>query len=46
MNVGQILEVHLGWGAYQLGRSFSEMLESGAPARATCATAAQVHLQG
>jgi DNA-directed RNA polymerase subunit beta len=27
MNVGQILEVHLGWGAYQLGRQVQEMLE-------------------
>jgi DNA-directed RNA polymerase subunit beta len=27
MNVGQILEVHLGWGAYQLGRQVQEMIE-------------------
>ncbi|MDW8252117.1 MAG: DNA-directed RNA polymerase subunit beta, partial [Myxococcales bacterium] len=29
MNVGQILEVHLGWGARQLGRQIDLMLERG-----------------
>jgi DNA-directed RNA polymerase subunit beta len=32
MNVGQILEVHLGWAAYQLGQRLQEMLETGVPA--------------
>jgi len=32
MNVGQILEVHLGWAAHELGNKLREMLESGAPA--------------
>ena len=32
MNVGQILEVHLGWAAYQLGQRLHEMLEAGTPA--------------
>jgi DNA-directed RNA polymerase subunit beta len=27
MNVGQILEIHLGWGAYELGRHLNRMLE-------------------
>ncbi len=27
MNVGQILEIHLGWGAYELGRQLNRMLE-------------------
>ncbi|AKT37407.1 DNA-directed RNA polymerase subunit beta [Chondromyces crocatus] len=27
MNVGQILEIHLGWGAYELGRQVTRMLE-------------------
>src|SRR6187431_1945349 len=27
MNVGQILEVHLGWGAYELGRQLEQMIE-------------------
>jgi DNA-directed RNA polymerase subunit beta len=27
MNVGQILEIHLGWGAYELGRQIDQMLE-------------------
>jgi DNA-directed RNA polymerase subunit beta len=27
MNVGQILEIHLGWGAYELGRQLQRMLE-------------------
>src|SRR6185369_3981318 len=27
MNVGQILEIHLGWGAYELGRQVQTMLE-------------------
>jgi DNA-directed RNA polymerase subunit beta len=27
MNVGQILEIHLGWGAYELGRQLQQMLE-------------------
>ncbi len=27
MNVGQILEIHLGWGAYELGRSLQRMIE-------------------
>ncbi|MFO0759647.1 MAG: DNA-directed RNA polymerase subunit beta [Byssovorax sp.] len=27
MNVGQILEIHLGWGAYELGRQLNGMLE-------------------
>lgn len=29
MNVGQILEVHLGWGARLLGRQINEMMERG-----------------
>jgi DNA-directed RNA polymerase subunit beta len=29
MNVGQILEVHLGWGARQLGRQIDAMIERG-----------------
>lgn len=31
MNIGQIMETHLGWGAYELGRQLSALLESGAP---------------
>ncbi len=31
MNVGQILEVHLGWAAHELGNSIREMLDTGAP---------------
>jgi DNA-directed RNA polymerase subunit beta len=31
MNVGQILEVHLGWAAHQLGLRILEMLEQGTP---------------
>jgi DNA-directed RNA polymerase subunit beta len=27
MNVGQILEIHLGWGAYELGKQLQRMLE-------------------
>jgi DNA-directed RNA polymerase subunit beta len=27
MNVGQILEIHLGWGAYELGRHLQRMLD-------------------
>src|SRR6266496_2589687 len=27
MNVGQILEIHLGWGAYELGRQLQRMLD-------------------
>src|SRR5437764_3730987 len=27
MNVGQILEIHLGWGAYELGRALQRMVE-------------------
>jgi DNA-directed RNA polymerase subunit beta len=27
MNVGQILEIHLGWGAYELGRRLTAMVE-------------------
>ena len=27
MNVGQILEIHLGWGAYELGRQLQQMLD-------------------
>ena len=27
MNVGQILEIHLGWGAFELGRQLQQMLE-------------------
>jgi DNA-directed RNA polymerase subunit beta len=27
MNVGQILEIHLGWGAYELGRQLQAMLD-------------------
>ena len=27
MNVGQILEIHLGWGAYVLGKQIQRMLE-------------------
>ena len=27
MNVGQILEIHLGWGAYELGRQLQQMIE-------------------
>jgi len=30
MNVGQVLECHLGWAARHLGRQISEMLDSGA----------------
>ena len=30
MNVGQVLECHLGWAASHLGRQISEMLDSGA----------------
>ena len=28
MNVGQILEAHLGWGSYELGRQIGELLDS------------------
>src|SRR6201999_1850637 len=28
MNVGQILETHLGWGAYELGKQLNRMLET------------------
>jgi DNA-directed RNA polymerase subunit beta len=31
MNVGQILEVHLGWAAHQLGQRIREMLDMGTP---------------
>jgi DNA-directed RNA polymerase subunit beta len=31
MNVGQILETHLGWGARALGVKLNEMLETGSP---------------
>jgi DNA-directed RNA polymerase subunit beta len=31
MNVGQILEVHLGWAAHELGNKLREMLETGTP---------------
>jgi DNA-directed RNA polymerase subunit beta len=34
MNVGQILEVHLGWAAHELGNKIREMLDAGAPAEA------------
>src|SRR5262249_25043724 len=27
MNVGQILEIHLGWGSYELGRQLNRMIE-------------------
>src|SRR6185369_7908825 len=27
MNVGQILEIHLGWGAYELGKQLQAMLD-------------------
>jgi DNA-directed RNA polymerase subunit beta len=30
MNIGQIMETHLGWGALELGRGFVKMLEEGA----------------
>jgi DNA-directed RNA polymerase subunit beta len=30
MNIGQIMETHLGWGAKELGRQLAEMLDSGA----------------
>jgi len=32
MNVGQILEVHLGWAAHELGNKLRDMLETGTPA--------------
>ncbi|MBI5513177.1 MAG: DNA-directed RNA polymerase subunit beta [Deltaproteobacteria bacterium] len=31
MNVGQILEVHLGWAAYELGRKLQRLLDTRAP---------------
>lgn len=31
MNIGQVLELHLGWAAYGLGQRISQMLDSGAP---------------
>jgi DNA-directed RNA polymerase subunit beta len=31
MNVGQILEVHLGWAAHELGNKLRDMLETGTP---------------
>jgi len=31
MNIGQIMETHLGWGALELGRSFVKMLEDNVP---------------
>jgi DNA-directed RNA polymerase subunit beta len=31
MNIGQIMETHLGWGALELGRSFVKMLEENVP---------------
>jgi DNA-directed RNA polymerase subunit beta len=34
MNVGQVLEVHLGWAARELGRKIQKMLEDGAGADA------------
>jgi DNA-directed RNA polymerase subunit beta len=34
MNVGQILETHLGWAAYQLGVNIRDMLDMGAPVEA------------
>jgi DNA-directed RNA polymerase subunit beta len=34
MNVGQILEVHLGWGARGVGEQFQEFVERNAPAKA------------
>lgn len=30
MNIGQIMETHLGWGAKELGRQLAELLDSGA----------------
>jgi DNA-directed RNA polymerase subunit beta len=33
MNVGQILEIHLGWGAYELGRQLQAMLDEQRAAR-------------
>jgi len=34
MNVGQVLETHLGWAAHELGRQIDEMLKSGTQADA------------
>ncbi|NOZ85925.1 MAG: DNA-directed RNA polymerase subunit beta [Deltaproteobacteria bacterium] len=34
MNVGQILEVHLGWAARELGHAIAELIDSGAGAKA------------
>ncbi len=31
MNIGQIMETHLGWGAFELGKQFNIMLADGAP---------------
>lgn len=30
MNIGQIMETHLGWGAKELGRQLAELVDSGA----------------
>jgi len=34
MNVGQVLETHLGWAAHELGRQIDEMLKNGTQADA------------
>ncbi|MDR2050896.1 MAG: DNA-directed RNA polymerase subunit beta [Deltaproteobacteria bacterium] len=35
MNIGQIMETHLGWGARELGLQLSELVRSGAPLQRT-----------
>ena len=37
MNVGQILETHLGWASKELGRSLTRLLEQGSEGRSRCA---------
>jgi DNA-directed RNA polymerase subunit beta len=44
MNVGQILEIHLGWGAYELGKQLERCCSSSAPRRDEGVP--QGHLQG
>lgn len=34
MNIGQIMETHLGWAAHELGKQLTALVESGAPMKA------------
>ena len=41
MNVGQILEIHLGWGAYELGRQLQRMVDEKRADRTTSRSASK-----